>query len=384
MSAQWPVGISRSPERTGAECAPSVVARRRTKGHKTFVTLALVVGFLLAGEVGVRIRAWMRHGSGGPVADIYTADEKLGRRLRPGASILGTKRSVTINRWGFRGADVPRVKPRGLIRIAVLGDSTSFGMEASSDTAVWPARMAAVLESKDRQRSYDVINCAVPGYTLQSSAIQLNDLAPTFDPDFVVVYQASTDIAAHARRQFPSNHKTSRSGGVSAFVQKHSLLANLVRVNCVAFNAKLVGRQGRDRLDQRGVDAFRERLHDLVADCRTRGLDVILCTFPRAFGDPSAPTDQFQLAASALAAIPALSLQGLNDAYDRYNGAIRSVADRNDVPLVDLAEIVPKRAAFFTDAVHLNDAGHNRVGRAVAEVIGELAHPTSLTWGIGR
>jgi lysophospholipase L1-like esterase len=62
----------------------------------------------------------------------------------------------------------------------------------------------------------------------------------------------------------------------------------------------------------------------------------------------------------------------LNDAFDRYNAAVREVAQRAGATLIDLDRDVPRRAAYFADAVHLNDAGHKLVGHVVAREIGKL------------
>ena len=126
-------------------------ARVRAKGNKTISTALWVCAMLVAAEGAVRLRAWYRHGSDGPVAAIYETDELLGRRPRPGASMKGYARNLTINRWGFRGRDFPKTKPPGVTRIAAVGDSTTFGMEASSDETVWVARMT------------DLLNAATPG-----------------------------------------------------------------------------------------------------------------------------------------------------------------------------------------------------------------------------
>lgn len=112
---------------------------------RTAASLVWTVVFLALAEAGLRVRAWHRHGSLGPVADVYEQDPQLGRRPRPGARVVGSARQVSINRWGFPGAEVSRDKPAGTIRIAAIGDSTTFGMEAESDESVWVAQLASRL-----------------------------------------------------------------------------------------------------------------------------------------------------------------------------------------------------------------------------------------------
>jgi lysophospholipase L1-like esterase len=341
----------------------------RLARHKTIRTLIWMVLLFVAAEGAVRVRAYSRHGVQGPVATIYEPDELLGRRPKPGATISGSQRQLSINRWGFRGADLPKEKPPGSVRIAVLGDSTSFGMEASRDDAVWVAQMVTRLKDAWQAdgRHFDAINGAVPGYTLTTSGLQLRERIAPFGPDVVVLYQVGTDLAAHARRQFaPPLAEPGTNAQLAKRLQKASLLVNLIRVNTAAFRAKRVPQERHDQLEEAGLIDYEDRLRDLIDYCRRENWQLVLCTCPRAFGDPTAPTDQHTLAASALANCPMLSLEGLNNAYERYNDRLRRVAREEDLLLIDLAAIVPRRAEYFVDAVHLNDEGHALVGETIA------------------
>lgn len=352
------------------QTAENAVVRSARPRRKTLGTLLGVVLLLATAEAGLRVRAWYRHGSDGPVASIYEPDELLGRRPRPGATLSGSARQLSINRWGFRGADLPQVKPPGTVRVAALGDSTTFGMEAASDEAVWVARMMKQLNALNPGSRYDALNAAVPGYTLETSRLRLAERVAPFAPDVVVIYQAGTDIAAHSRRQFPpAAQGRELNSGLAHFAQRHCLLLNLIRVNTVAFTACHTAPRRHDLLDERGVEAYADQVRVTIELCRQRGWRVVLCTCPRAFGDPDAPTDQHQLAQTALANNPALSLPGLNDAYERYNDALRAVARELDATLVDLDRLVPKRREYFADSVHLSDTGHALVGEEVAEVV---------------
>jgi lysophospholipase L1-like esterase len=318
----------------------------------------------------VRIRAWYRHGTIGPIADIYAADVDLGRRPRAGARVAGADRQVTINRWGFRGRDLAMVKPHGALRVAAIGDSITFGMEAEDDESVWVSRLAERLREPLGPTPIEAINAAVPGYTLALSAERLlRDVAP-FAPDIVIVLQTATDIAAHSRRQFASQER--EGDGRSPFARllaEHSLLINLVRQNAAPLLARWMPSGRHDRLDERGLQEYEDKLTRLFDECRRRGWRAVLCTSPRSFGDAGSPADQYVLAGTALLNNPALSLVGLNDAYDRYNDVIRDVAARQGATLVDLDRLVPRGRTYFVDATHLNNAGHALVAECVASAL---------------
>ena len=133
-----------------------------------------------------------------------------------------------------------------------------------------------------------------------------------------------------------------------------------------------------DRLDERGVVEFESNLTAIVEACARRSRRVVLCTMPRSFGGDAAGADQHTLAGTALANNPSLSLVGLNDAYDRYNEAIRRTARRSGASLVDLAASIPRGEAFFVDATHLNDAGHARVAQLIGEQLSKPSENDTL------
>ncbi len=374
---------------TGARAGVAVRAPR----NKTRATVLWVCVMLIAAEGTLRLRAWYRHGSNSPVAGIYEADGLLGRRPRPGAVLRGRQRNLNINRWGFRGREIAKEKPAGTTRIAAIGDSTTFGMEASSDDKVWVARMVELLSKssggrspervKDRSHAtgvtYDAINAGVPGYSLATCAVQLRERVIPFDPDIVIVYAMAGDLLGHTKRQFPpAAAQAAARSGLTAFAYEHSLLLNLIRLNTTAFRSKQIPEQRHDRLDERGVIQYVERLERIADICRQHDLELVLCTCPRAFGDETAPTDQYTLAQTAMAHNSSLSLAGLNDAFTRYNDAIRRTAHKHGVILVDLDALVPKRRAYFADAVHFNDAGHELAAEAMARAISKNRGPGTL------
>lgn len=348
---------------------------------KSVRTLLWAAGLLLVAEAQLRARAWHRHGAAGPVADIYQLDESGHRRLKPGATLAGSNRQLHINRLGFRGHEPEVPKPPGVTRIVALGDSTTFGMEARDDDAVWVSRLGTELGDAQGGR-FDTVNAGVPGYTLADSAALLCDRIVPLDPDIVIVNQVATDIAAHSRRQFGARMgQAALPSSPAQFLEEHSLLLNLIKVNSAPLTAQWLSPRRHDRLDQQGIDRFAGQLTDLVHYCRERGWRVVLCTTPRSFGDSIESEHQFELAASALTNNPALTLAGLNDAFDRYNAAIRRVASSLETPLIDLDRSTPRGSEFFVDAVHLNDAGHRLVGQTVARELRRLLEGETIARG---
>lgn len=327
--------------------------------------------FLALAEAGVRARAWYRYGGHGPVADIYELDAHGRRKLKPGSQLAGSERRVHINHLGFRGEAPAVPKPAGLLRVVVLGDSTTFGLEATDDDAVWVSQLESELRGTHGV-NVETVNAGVPGYTLSDALAVFDERIAPLEPDIVVLQQVTTDIAAHSRKQFASTASTEKPDSLKQIFESHSLFLNLLKVNSSAWTSRWLATQRHDSLDDAGVHKYRNDLEIFVRKVQQRGWSVALCTAARSFGDPSAPSSQYELAASSLMHNPALSLAGLNDAFDRYNQSIRDVAGRPGILLIDLDRMIPRRGEYFVDAVHFNDAGHRLAGREAARELATL------------
>jgi len=100
---------------------------------------------------------------------------------------------VTVNSFGFRGAEVASPKPRGRLRIVIVGDSVTIGMGVGDDET-FPAQLEHLLHERFPDRDLDVVNLGVPGYdTRQEVTLLKRDLA-RLDPDVVLVGFYTNDV----------------------------------------------------------------------------------------------------------------------------------------------------------------------------------------------
>jgi lysophospholipase L1-like esterase len=63
--------------------------------------------------------------------------------------------------------------------------------------------------------------------------------------------------------------------------------------------------------------------------------------------------------------------EALDQAMEAFNDAVRAVAARFDVPLFDLARLLPKSGDYFYDDVHFNPRGADTVGAMLASFVSE-------------
>lgn len=158
--------------------------------------LGVGAAFLVAGEVALRVAGfeylsdvrrvvvWSKEEDpglfGGTGLHVY--DRKQMWKPRPGARIPWTK-DERINEQGFRGPALPLAKTPGVLRIAVIGSSTSFGVGVP-----WHDTYSALLERNLALRGVraEVIDAAVMHSTVRQGLERYRlDVRP-FKPDIVI------------------------------------------------------------------------------------------------------------------------------------------------------------------------------------------------------
>jgi lysophospholipase L1-like esterase len=113
---------------------------------------------------------------------------------RPG---YDSKLNKSVNKMGF--ISTPEMesvsKPKGRIRIAFLGGSSTAGTGVLlPDRATWPYQTWLKLKEKFPKADIEMINAGVNGYTSFESYGRLWSQVRFFDPDIVIVYHAWNEM----------------------------------------------------------------------------------------------------------------------------------------------------------------------------------------------
>lgn len=347
------------------------------------VQVGLTVAILIAGaEAAVRVRAYFLHGTVGATEEgLYQPDPVLGKVLRPGAKVEGTRGRLSVNSLGFRGPEITVEKPPGTVRVLCLGDSVVFGRYALSDETVWTAQLGRRL-SEMLGRPVETVNAGVPGYSVGTTmkAFELHGLR--LSPDAVVICQVVNDLNDACDRCFGPPRDPHSSGDPPTLTIEQRLLKardenflsyHLLRKNITPLVTPL-GHDTRRRDDVPAdiAEPYAQQLSALVRLARSHGVQVVLCTAWKAFSPEQPPAAQESAASSLLLVNPYLTVGGLYRAFDAFNDAVRAVAREENVPLVDLAQQIPADASLFGDAVHFNDKGDTVMAKALAAPVADV------------
>ena len=113
----------------------------------------------------------------------------LTHQLRPSFATLYHGTEITTNKSGFRGPDI-QAKRAGHTRIALIGDSVTFGHVPWNDTLNENLRRS--LEGRDQR--VEVLNFGVPGYDAAHIATMLEHQVIRHAPDIIVYIFFYNDV----------------------------------------------------------------------------------------------------------------------------------------------------------------------------------------------
>ncbi len=112
--------------------------------------------------------------------------------LVPGAQGQGEGYSISINSAGMRDVERTPVKPKGVRRILIIGDSVTFGVQIEAEDA-FPALIEKECEASGL--SVEVFNMGVMGYDTGQALAFLKRTGVNFNPDVVVLAHCMNDLA---------------------------------------------------------------------------------------------------------------------------------------------------------------------------------------------
>jgi hypothetical protein len=116
---------------------------------------------------------------------------------------------------------------------------------------------------------------------------------------------------------------------------------------------------------------FRWALQLLVNASKTHDISPVLMTQANRFKDNP---DEFVLNFMNPMFSGGITYETFKKEYDTFNEIIRKVAKANDIPLIDLAKLVPQEKEYMYDVLHYNDTGSIFVANIISENLTNLVN----------
>lgn len=130
----------------------------------------------------------------------------IGLLLKPGARATtfypgaepgtGHEISYAINALGFRGPPFPKKKPKGLYRIALIGDSVTYGTGINYEDTI-ASRLQGLFDERLPGAAVQVINCGVPSTNTGQQVQSCRRRVLNIDPDLVLIIATIVDASGY-------------------------------------------------------------------------------------------------------------------------------------------------------------------------------------------
>ena len=307
----------------------------------------------------------------------------------------GRETMFTTNNVGLRGDSLAMPKPDDELRVFVVGGSTTENLyvdDRQAMTRVLETRLDTIAPGK-RVKVYGAGKSGAKSYDhVEIIAHRLVHL----EPDLLIVFAGINDLrAAMYGRNFlmlppalgaPDTEwslmqlvrfaMTEFQLGRRLFsllkpedyrdaIEQITLRSNFRR--SVTMREALPVSMSAPRID---VAPYRNNLISLVGIARAHGIDLVFMTQATTWNSriDSQIAEWHWMSAGPDSAYRE---EALDQAMEAYNDAVRAVAAELDVPLFDLARLLPKSGEYFYDDVHFNPRGADTVGTMLASFVSE-------------
>lgn len=154
---------------------------------RSVAVLTGLIIFIVVGEVGYRAYIHIFKPLHRP-SDIYG----LLWEPTPGARKVIGGIEYKVNPQGFRDYEYAKAKDDGVLRIAVIGDSVTYGYTELEDT--YPNIMERELRIDLKKESIEVLNFGIEGTDSQHQLKLLKERVLDYNPDIVVLGYCLNDI----------------------------------------------------------------------------------------------------------------------------------------------------------------------------------------------
>ena len=190
----------------------------------------------------------------------------------PNSRVVARGTVQTVNRWGMRDRDYAKQKPAGVYRIALLGDSNSFGSGVNDDEIfehVLEEQLNRPAAAHDGPK-YEILNFALGRYGPYCRLRILEEKAFEFQPDAVLFVSVNDmDWICRDVARCQSKRIKIPDRFVAEVVQKANLTPGL---------SELVAEH---RLQPYALELVRGTYRQVVEQCRARGIEPIAVFLPR-------------------------------------------------------------------------------------------------------
>lgn len=340
--------------------------KRTSLPKKLALSLAVFVALGVLVEGVMRVRFYMNYGTFLRV-HTFAKDPASGLPIPVPGRDTG---AIHIDSRGFRNDELTVPKPKGRVRIAFLGASTTFCAEASSNAATWPSLVVEELKKRHPGVDIDFVNAGVAGYVLEHIGKNLEFRVKPLEPDVIFLYEATNDLTKDTRELAQAQGVYTEHSDREDWLAEISLTWHWLEKNVLAKSRQDAGTHdaGRLKLDPATIaPRFRERYESVVRAAQKVAPFVAVATFSQRTRRGMSDEALKDSCITHFYYMPYMSVEAVIAGFESYNDAIREAARDTGALLIEGENEIPADAAHFTDSVHFSDAGCRAMRDRVVE-----------------
>ncbi|MDA2920095.1 SGNH/GDSL hydrolase family protein [Desulfobacterota bacterium AH_259_B03_O07] len=241
-----------------------------------------------------------------------------------------------------------------------LGGSSTYTIEVDDNEKMFTAQLEKILKDKYGYENVEVMNAGVGGYNSWESLIKLQFRVLDIDPDLLIIYHGTNDV--NARLVIPDVYSGDNSGRRKQWepppipLIEYSTLLRIIsrklrlthQVGVWSFvdtenylGPKVENRDPMELLKENPPEYFRRNLNNMIAIAKANNVKIMFATWahsPYFDGDyASLPFQQI----------------GIRE----NNDVVREVAIKNNIPIFEFADQMPRDKKYWTDGRHVNEEG---------------------------
>lgn len=294
--------------------------------------------------------------------------EKLLRELLEAGSELGIAGDTlvyAINQDGFKGPEIDHQHTR--LRILCIGDSCTFG--SPLDEYTYPRTMER--ELRGAGHDVEVVNGGVQGYSPRNVLFRLDEFK-ALRPEITTIYIGWNQLFGRSEAEALGGDGNLYSLKIIRSLYRRATRAPQTQA-LEAYNKPK--NPDRDAPEVKRLDAyvpsFMDQVEEIVKEMQSAGGLVLLVTLPGIYSMDEEPSQ----ASLEKGHVPDFTDNPyvLARMAERYNAALRELAERNGLQVIDLEKwartALQPREGFFFDSVHLYDKGQVMIGEYMARAV---------------
>ena len=269
-----------------------------------------------------------------------------------------------------RELTVAEPRSRSALRIAFVGRLGTAASATITRTDPLPQGVCRRLRATYPLRALEAGNFASPGCHTRQLAESLPGVLATFVPHVVVIWvnDMNGDTADAAKGSgfyggvpFAPSGWARRVARLRWIEQQATIVLRLIRAQSSRGKLRIVPAEL--------TAAFEGRLTRIVQQCSEHGALVVLLTPASRVRRTQSRIGRARACASSVLYMPYLSINGMLDAWQAYDDAIRRVAQATGALLIDTTATVPGDRRDFVDSSHLSAQGIRRLAEGVGDAL---------------